>query len=113
NPLIISFEGASGTYTGCTDLAYTQAVSDGVDVLDCPVQMTEDGIPFCLGSINLIERTTAAESSFSNRTANIPELGIVNGIFTFDLTWSQIQSLTRSGSGLDPAGQSASSYSVA
>uniref|UniRef100_A0A5B6Z502 glycerophosphodiester phosphodiesterase n=1 Tax=Davidia involucrata TaxID=16924 RepID=A0A5B6Z502_DAVIN len=96
SPLVISYRGASGDYPGCTDLAYTRAISDGVDILDCPVQMTKDGIPICLGSINLIESTTVVQSIFSNFTTAIPELMPGNGIFTFNLMWSQIQSLTPS-----------------
>ncbi|KAH7839127.1 hypothetical protein Vadar_000086 [Vaccinium darrowii] len=92
-PLVRSSNGASGDYPGCTDLAYEGAISDGVDVLDCPVQMSKDGIPFCSGSINLIDSSTVAQSEFSNLTASIPELGVVNGIFSFSLTWSQIMSL--------------------
>ncbi|OEL36529.1 Glycerophosphodiester phosphodiesterase GDPDL7 [Dichanthelium oligosanthes] len=34
-PLIISHNGASGDYPGCTDLAYQKAVDDGADVIDC------------------------------------------------------------------------------
>ncbi|KAH6795804.1 hypothetical protein C2S51_036790 [Perilla frutescens var. frutescens] len=93
NVLVISNEGASGDYPGCTDKAYEKAVSDGVDILDCPVQITNDGIPFCLGSINLRDRTTAAQSDFINRATNNPDLAIENGIFTYNLTWSEIQSL--------------------
>lgn len=90
---IISPEGASGDYPGCTNLAYTKAASDGADVLGCPVQMTKDGIPFCLGSINLIESTTAAQSPFNNIANTVPELHIKNGILTIDLSWSDIQTL--------------------
>nr|GEZ71372.1 glycerophosphodiester phosphodiesterase GDPDL3-like [Tanacetum cinerariifolium] len=36
-PLIISYEGASGDYHGCTDLAYQKHVSGGVDIIDCLV----------------------------------------------------------------------------
>ncbi|KAK4484780.1 hypothetical protein RD792_007374 [Penstemon davidsonii] len=93
NLLVISNEGASGLYPGCTDSAYEKAVSDGVDVLDCTVQMTSDGIPFCLGSINLRDRTNVAQSNFSNLTTNNPDLNIEDGIFAYSLTWSQIQSL--------------------
>ncbi|XAR56756.1 Glycerophosphodiester phosphodiesterase [Bertholletia excelsa] len=93
NPLVISSQGSSGDYPGCTDLAYQKAISDGVDVLDCPVQMSKDGIPFCLGSINLIDSTTIAQSSFSNLTDTIPELGGIQGIFTFSLNWSEIEGL--------------------
>ncbi|KAA8523598.1 hypothetical protein F0562_010021 [Nyssa sinensis] len=67
-PLVISYRGASGDYPGCTDLAYGQAISD--------------------------DSTTVAQSIFSNFTTTIPELQASNGIFTFSLTWSQIQSLT-------------------
>ncbi|KAG5546647.1 hypothetical protein RHGRI_018726 [Rhododendron griersonianum] len=91
-PLVISSNGSSGDYPGCTDLAYEGAMSDGADVLGCPVQMSKDGKPFCLGSVNLIDSTTVAQSEFSNLTTSIPELG--DGIFTFSLTWSQILSLT-------------------
>jgi glycerophosphoryl diester phosphodiesterase len=93
NVLVISSEGASGDYPGCTDMAYEKAVSDGADVLDCPVQISNDRIPFCLGSINLRDRTNVAQSDFSNLTTNNPDLNIDNGIFAYDLTWSQIQSL--------------------
>ncbi|XP_051136392.1 glycerophosphodiester phosphodiesterase GDPDL3-like [Andrographis paniculata] len=91
--LIISNEGASGDYPGCSDKAYEKAVSDGVDVLDCPVQMSSDGIPFCLGSINLRDRTNVAQSDFGSFTENNPDLNITNGIFAYNLTWSQIQTL--------------------
>ncbi|KAI3456855.1 hypothetical protein Pfo_013518 [Paulownia fortunei] len=91
--LIISSEGTSGDYPGCTDKAYAKAVSDGVDIIDCPVQMTNDGIPFCLGSINLRDKTNAAESKFSNLATTNPDLKIKDGIFAYNLTWSQIQML--------------------
>ncbi|PIN06895.1 Glycerophosphoryl diester phosphodiesterase [Handroanthus impetiginosus] len=93
NLLVISSEGASGDYPGCTDVAYNKAVSDGVDILDCPVQITNDGIPFCLGSINLRDRTNVAQTDFGNRATNNPDLNIENGVFAYNLTWAQIQTL--------------------
>ncbi|KAL8162537.1 hypothetical protein V2J09_014026 [Rumex salicifolius] len=92
-PLIISNNGASGDYPGCTDLAYTQAISDGADIIDCNVQMSKDGIPFCLSSINLIDSTTIAQTGFITLQEQIPELQL-KGIFTFKLTWKEIQGLT-------------------
>lgn len=92
-PLIITHEGASGDYPGCTDLAYEKAITDGADILDCPVQMTKDGLPFCLGSINLIDRTNAVQA-YSTLTMDIPELNGA-GIFSFNLTWKEIQDLKR------------------
>ncbi|KAK8622964.1 hypothetical protein V6N13_117861 [Hibiscus sabdariffa] len=91
--LVISNNGASGDYPGCTDMAYEKAIEDGVDVIDCPVQMTKDGTPICLGAINLIDGTTVIRSGFSNLTTTIPELMQGSGIFTFNLSWSDIQTL--------------------
>ncbi|KAL2322738.1 hypothetical protein Fmac_027117 [Flemingia macrophylla] len=96
NTLVISKYGASGDYPPCTDLAYEKAISDGVDVLDCPVQMSRDGIPFCLSSIDLIDSTNVVQTSFSKLAKIIPEIKSGNGIYTFDLAWNDIQSLTPS-----------------
>ncbi|PIN26985.1 Glycerophosphoryl diester phosphodiesterase [Handroanthus impetiginosus] len=93
NVSVISSEGASGDYPGCTDVAYKKAVSDGVDILDCPIQITNDRIPFCLGSINLRDRTNVAQTDFGNRMTNNPDLNIENGVFAYNLTWAQIQTL--------------------
>lgn len=90
---VVSFEGASGYFPGCTDQAYFKAVSDGVDILDCPVQMSNDGISFCLGSINLRDKTNVAETSFINRASTNSELRIEDGIFAYNLTWREIQML--------------------
>ncbi|XP_027340007.1 glycerophosphodiester phosphodiesterase GDPDL3-like isoform X1 [Abrus precatorius] len=94
NTLVISKYGASGDYPPCTDLAYEKAISDGADVLDCPVQMSKDGIPFCLSSVDLLESTIDALSSFSNFSTQIPEIKPGSGIFTFNLKWDDIKSLT-------------------
>nr|XP_048333367.1 glycerophosphodiester phosphodiesterase GDPDL3-like isoform X2 [Ziziphus jujuba var. spinosa] len=95
-PLVISQYGASGDYPSCTNLAYENAIADGVDVIDCPVQMSKDGTPFCFSSINLIDSTTVAQSPFSSRTRSIPQIKAGTGIFTFSLTWDEIQTLTPS-----------------
>ncbi|KAL6311062.1 hypothetical protein AAG906_011929 [Vitis piasezkii] len=94
-PLIISYNGASGDYPSCTNLSYTKAISDGVDVLDCNVQMTKDGTPICLSSINLMDSTKVAQTPFSSLTTTITEVQKGSGIFTFNLTWEDISSLTR------------------
>uniref|UniRef100_A0A803N884 glycerophosphodiester phosphodiesterase n=1 Tax=Chenopodium quinoa TaxID=63459 RepID=A0A803N884_CHEQI len=90
--LIISHNGASGDYAGCTDLAYEKAVMDGADIIDCSVQMSKDGVAFCLDSADLLGDTTAI-STFMSRSSNIPEIQPMKGIFSFDLIWSEIQSL--------------------
>ncbi|TXG67446.1 hypothetical protein EZV62_008721 [Acer yangbiense] len=91
---VISKNGASGDFPSCTNLAYQQAISDGADVIDCPVQMSKDGTPFCFSSINLIASTTAVQSNYSNYAMTIPEIMENSGIFAFNLTWDEIQTLT-------------------
>ncbi|XP_044464339.1 glycerophosphodiester phosphodiesterase GDPDL7-like [Mangifera indica] len=92
NPLIISHNGASGIYPGNTDLAYEKAIDDGTDIIDCTVQMSKDGVAFCLSSPDLMGETTAM-TSFMSRVTSIPAIQQNKGIFSFDLTWSEIQSL--------------------
>ncbi|KAG8372602.1 hypothetical protein BUALT_Bualt12G0083700 [Buddleja alternifolia] len=90
--LIISHNGASGDFPGATDLAYQKAIEDGIDIIDCSVQMTKDGIAFCSDRADLLKTTTAA-TLYMDRSINIPEIQATDGIFSFDLTWSEIQSL--------------------
>ncbi|XP_074281238.1 glycerophosphodiester phosphodiesterase GDPDL7-like [Silene latifolia] len=90
--LIISHDGASGDYPGCTDLAYEKAVMDGADIIDCSVQMSKDGIPFCMGSAD-VSGDSNAVTAFLSKSSNIPEIQEKNGVFSFDLTWAEIQTL--------------------
>ena len=92
---MISKNGASGDYPGCTNLAYEKAINDGADVIDCSVQMSSDGKPFCSSSIDLGNTTMVAQSPLRNRSTSVPEISSVNGIYTFTLTWPEIQTLTR------------------
>ncbi|XP_050212907.1 glycerophosphodiester phosphodiesterase GDPDL6 [Mercurialis annua] len=91
-PMIISHNGASGVYAGCTDLSYQRALDDGSDIIDCSVQMSKDGVAFCLDSADLTGDTTAM-TAFVTRSTTIPEIQPAAGIFSFDLTWSEIQTL--------------------
>ncbi|VVA25135.1 PREDICTED: glycerophosphodiester [Prunus dulcis] len=91
-PLIITRNGASGTYPGCTDLAYKQAVDDGADIIDCSVQLSSDGVAFCLDTIDLNSGTNAL-SQFMTKSETIPELQAEAGVFSFQLSWHEIQSL--------------------
>ncbi|KAI4306168.1 hypothetical protein L6164_029469 [Bauhinia variegata] len=93
NVSVISKYGASGDYPACTNVAYNQAISDGVDVLDCPVQISRDGTPFCLSSIDLIESTNVVQTNYSRLATSIPEIKSGTGIFTFSLTWDAIKTL--------------------
>lgn len=90
--LVISHNGASGVFAPCTDLAYQQAVDDGADIIDCSVQMTKDGLAFCADSADLTGSTTAM-ATFMGKATTVPEIQQKNGVFSFDLTWSEIQSL--------------------
>ncbi|CAH2065773.1 unnamed protein product [Thlaspi arvense] len=92
--LVISKNGASGDYPGCTDKAYEKAIKDGADVIDCSVQMSSDGKPFCSSSIDLSESTTVAQTPLKNRSTTVPEISSVGGIYAFSLTWPEIHNLT-------------------
>ncbi|KAL0845382.1 hypothetical protein Bca101_018628 [Brassica carinata] len=92
--LVISKNGASGDYPGCTDLAYDKAIKDGADVIDCSVQMSSDGIPFCSRSIDLSNSTMISQTPFAQRSTHVPEISSNNGIYTFSLTWAEIRNLT-------------------
>lgn len=56
--------------------------------------MSKDGVPFCLDSTDLMGDTTAM-TTFMSKSSNVPEIQKTNGIFSFDLTWSEIQTLKR------------------
>ncbi|KAK8471194.1 hypothetical protein PHAVU_003G158000 [Phaseolus vulgaris] len=90
--LVISNNGASGIYPGSSDLAYKQAIDDGADIIDCSVQMTRDGIAFCSNSSD-IGLDTNAMTRFMSRSSKVPEIQPSSGIFSFDLSWSEIQTL--------------------
>lgn len=92
--MIISHNGASGDYPGATDLAYEKAIEDGADIIDCSVQMSSDGVAFCSDRADLMKTTTAA-TLFMDRSTNVAEIQSTDGIFSFDLTWSEIQSIRR------------------
>ncbi|XP_066321939.1 glycerophosphodiester phosphodiesterase GDPDL3-like isoform X2 [Miscanthus floridulus] len=89
-PLVISHNGASGDYPDCTDQAYEKAVADGADVIDCPVQVTKDGILLCMSSVDLMDVTTVAKSQFASQVTTINDLKAGPGVFTFNLTWDDI-----------------------
>lgn len=92
--MVISNNGASGIYPGSSDLAYKQAIDDGADIIDCSVQMTRDGIAFCSNSSD-IGLDTNAMTRFMSRSSKVPEIQPSSGIFSFDLSWSEIQTLKR------------------
>ncbi|KAJ1701184.1 hypothetical protein LUZ63_000963 [Rhynchospora breviuscula] len=92
-PLVISHNGASGDYPDCTDLAYKYAVTGGADIIDCPVQVTKDGVLICMSSINLVDDTTVVKSVYATRMNVIPQLQSGPGVFTFNLTWDEIKKL--------------------
>lgn len=102
-PLIISHNGASGDYPGCTDVAYQAAIRDGADYIDCSVQITKDGVPICRESPDLTTGTNILSNSvyypsYLKQVQGINKMVLDQantdpGIFTFDLTWKEIQSL--------------------
>jgi glycerophosphoryl diester phosphodiesterase len=69
-------------------------MKDGADVIDCTVQMSKDGVAFCMPSADLGSCTTAG-IAFINRGSSVHQIQNKSGIFSFDLTWSEIQTLKR------------------
>ncbi|CAF1743963.1 BnaC09g52640D [Brassica napus] len=90
---VISKNGASGDYPGCSDLAYSKAIEDGADIIDYAIQMSSDGIPFCLNSSNLLEGTNVFQSPFINRSSTVPEIAPHAGLYSFSLRWTEIKTL--------------------
>ncbi|WVZ77578.1 hypothetical protein U9M48_025432 [Paspalum notatum var. saurae] len=91
-PLIITHNGASGMFAGSTDLAYEQAIKDAADIIDCSVRMSKDGVAFCMHSADLSITTTAA-TAFVSKASTVQEIQNKSGIYSFDLSWSEIQTL--------------------
>ncbi|XP_072147742.1 glycerophosphodiester phosphodiesterase GDPDL7-like [Setaria viridis] len=91
-PLIITHNGASGVFAGSTDLAYQEAIKDAADIIDCSVQMSKDGVAFCMHSADLSPHTTAA-TAFVSKSSTVHEIQNKSGIFSFELSWSEIQTL--------------------
>lgn len=69
-------------------------MEDGADIIDCSVQMSKDGVPFCLDSPDLTRGTTAA-TVFLTKAATVNEIQNGPGIFSFDLQSNEIQTLKR------------------
>ncbi|KMT12880.1 hypothetical protein BVRB_4g089710 [Beta vulgaris subsp. vulgaris] len=93
-PLVISHDGASGDFPGCTDIAYEQAIKDGADVIDCTVQMSKDGVPFCSSSVNLMNTTLVGQTQFRSLISTVNDIQTKPGIFSFSLNWTDIKDLT-------------------
>ncbi|KAG0545809.1 hypothetical protein BDA96_02G394100 [Sorghum bicolor] len=91
-PLVISHNGASGDYPDCTDLAYHSAIDNGADIIDCPVQVTSDGVLMCMSSGNLLDTTNVQTTTYSSLVSVVPKIQPQPGIFTFNLTWADMNS---------------------
>ncbi|KAJ4876297.1 Glycerophosphodiester phosphodiesterase domain protein [Raphanus sativus] len=62
-------------------------------IIDSAIQMSSDGIPFCLKSSNLVEGTNNLQSPFRNRSATVPEIATHAGLYSFSPTWTEIKTL--------------------
>jgi len=96
NKLVISHNGDSGDFPGCTMLAYTGAINGGSDYIDCPIQITSDGVPICREDANLIKSTDILTNHALWQTYYTSYAGFQNGssgVFTFDVPWADISTL--------------------
>lgn len=48
----------------------------------------------CMSSINLLDTTNVQGTTFSSLSSVVPEIQATAGIFTFNLTWDDIDSST-------------------
>lgn len=94
-PLVISHNGASGDFPGCTLLAYEGAIKDGADYIDCPVQITKDGVPICLEFADLLKTTDISLNTkfFPSMQSSISQFQSAKGIFTVNMTMDEIKTL--------------------
>ncbi|CAM6100181.1 unnamed protein product [Calypogeia fissa] len=93
---VISHNGNSGKFPGATSPAYYSAITAGVDYIDCIVQISKDSIPFCRPTVNLIDSTDVSAHSdlIQEYLTSYPGFYSGNkGVFAFDLTWDQIETL--------------------
>lgn len=95
NPLIISHNGASGDFPGCTLSSYAAAINDGADYIDCTVQISSDGVPFCREDVDLLKSTNVVGNQvlYQQYYDSQPELQPSPGVFAFNLTWSEVLTL--------------------
>jgi len=96
NKLVISHNGDSGDFPGCTMLAYTGAINGGSDYIDCPIQITSDSVPICREDANLIKSTDILTNHALWQTYYTSYAGFQNGssgVFTFDVPWADISTL--------------------
>jgi len=71
-PLVIAHRGSSGVLPEHTVEAYERAVSDGADVIECDVTLSQDLVPVCLHE-ELLQTTTdvADRPEFADRQRSI------------------------------------------
>ena len=94
-PTVISHNGASGDFPGCTLSAYTAAVDEGADYIDCTVQITSDGVLICREDPDLVKSTNVFSNQVLYQTyvTTYSELQAGQGVFTFDVSWANISTL--------------------
>jgi glycerophosphoryl diester phosphodiesterase len=77
-------------------LAYTGAINGGSDYIDCPIQITSDGVPICREDANLVKSTDILTNHALWQTYYTSYAGFQNGssgVFTFDVPWADISTL--------------------
>ncbi|KAG0561173.1 hypothetical protein KC19_9G042500 [Ceratodon purpureus] len=95
NPVIISHNGASGDFPGCTMAAYVAAINDGADYIDCSVQITSDGVAICRENVDLLPNTNifSNQALYQQYVATYPELQATPGVFSFNLSYADVSTL--------------------
>ena len=94
-PLIVAHRGSSGALPEHTVEAYTKAVKDGADVIECDLCVTKDLQLVCRHESSL-SRTTDAEEVLPEERMNtyFITLSNVTDYFTVDFTLEELKMLT-------------------
>jgi len=75
--------------------AYVAAINDGADYIDCTVQISSDGVPFCREDVDLLKSTNVLSNQdlYQQYVTIYPELQPNDGVFAFNLSWSEVVTL--------------------
>jgi len=92
-PLVVGHRGASAKLPEHTAEAYTEAVAQGADFIECDVVLTKDLVPICRHSPWLSNSTNADELFKDRITTKTIDGQTLTGVFASDLTHEEVGKL--------------------
>lgn len=92
-PLNIAHRGASGELPEHTKEAYSRAIEQGADFIECDVVLTKDLVPICRHEPDLNDTTDAFSKFPDLLTTYIIDGEEFEGIFSTDMTLEEVKTL--------------------